>query len=217
VAGCLVTLATARMAKMFSTDAPSSRQAIGEALRAFTLAEGVMLLVLGVLALVFPVLASRWVTAVVAIAFLVGGLVGWISSLMRSPGLSRAITFWRLVTSTLFLVLGVWMIQQMASGPAAAAIPMAGLALAIGVVFLVEGLVEVFVAASHRHIPGWRWGLLNGLVTLALGLLILTMKFWSLLWVVGTLVGISFLFSGVDLLRFSASFHPEPDGGPEQD
>jgi uncharacterized membrane protein HdeD (DUF308 family) len=29
--------------------------------------------------------------------------------------------------------------------------------------------------------------------------------------VVGTLVGISFLFSGIDLLRFSASFHPEED------
>jgi uncharacterized membrane protein HdeD (DUF308 family) len=115
------------------------------------------------------------------------------------------------VTSTLFLVLGVWMIQQMASGPAAAAIPMAGLALAIGVVFVVEGVVEALVATSHRHIAGWRWGLVNGLVTLALGLLILTLKFWSLLWVVGTLVGISFLFSGIDLLRFSASFHPEED------
>ena len=115
------------------------------------------------------------------------------------------------MTSTLFLVLGVWMIQQMAAGPAAAAIPTAGLALAIGVVFVVEGLVEVLVATSHRHITGWRWGLVNGLVTLALGLLILTLKFWSLLWVVGTLVGISFLFSGIDLLRFSASFHPEAD------
>ena len=44
-------------------------------LRAFTLAEGVMLLVLGGLALIFPVLASVWVTAVVAVAFLVGGIV----------------------------------------------------------------------------------------------------------------------------------------------
>ncbi len=196
---------------MLTPEAPSSRQAMGAALRAFTLAEGVMLLVLGVLALVFPVLASKWITAVVAIAFLVGGLVGWISSLLRSPGLSKVITFWRLVTSTLFLVLGVWMIQQMAAGPAAAAIPMAGLALAIGVVFVVEGVVEALVATSHRHITGWRWGLVNGLVTLALGLLILTLKFWSLLWVLGTLVGISFLFSGIDLLRFSASFHPEAD------
>jgi hypothetical protein len=37
--------------------------------------------------------------------------------------------------------------------------------------------------------------------------MILTMKSLSLLWVLGTLVGISFLFSGLDLLTFSASFH----------
>jgi uncharacterized membrane protein HdeD (DUF308 family) len=184
---------------------------MGASLRAFTLAEGVMLLVLGVLALVFPVLASQWVTAMVAIAFLVGGLVGWISSLLRSRRLSGVITFWRLVVSTLFVVLGGWMIHQLASSPAAAAAQIAALALAIGVVFLVEGLVEVLVAATHRQVVGWRWGLLNGLTTLALGVLILTMKFWNLLWVVGTLVGISFLFSGIDLLRFSASFHPEDD------
>jgi uncharacterized membrane protein HdeD (DUF308 family) len=179
----------------------------GLALRTFTLAEGVMLLVLGVLALVFPVLASRWVTAFVAIAFLVGGIVGWISSLLRSPQLSGVVSFWRLVVSTLFLVTGIWMIHQMASGPVAAAVQTAAFALAIGVVFLVEGVVEILVAASHRQILGWRWGLANGVVTLALGILILSMKFWNLLWVVGTLVGISFLFSGIDLLRFSASFH----------
>jgi uncharacterized membrane protein HdeD (DUF308 family) len=44
-------------------------------------------------------------------------------------------------------------------------------------------------------------------VTLVLGLMILTMKSMSLLRVLGTLVGISFLFSGLDLLTFSASFH----------
>jgi uncharacterized membrane protein HdeD (DUF308 family) len=49
--------------------------------------------------------------------------------------------------------------------------------------------------------------LLNGIVTLILGVLIVTMQAWGLLWVIGVLVGISFLFSGIDLLAFSASFH----------
>jgi uncharacterized membrane protein HdeD (DUF308 family) len=44
------------------------------------------------------------------------------------------------------------------------------------------------------------------------------MKSLSLLWVLGTLVGISFLFSGIDLLTFSASFHTvrgeKPPTGP---
>ena len=37
--------------------------------------------------------------------------------------------------------------------------------------------------------------------------MILTMKSMNLLRVLGTLVGISFLYSGLDLLTFSANFH----------
>jgi uncharacterized membrane protein HdeD (DUF308 family) len=103
------------------------------------------------------------------------------------------------------------MVRQLSAGPSSAAAQVATLALAIGVVFLVEGVVATLVSLSHRHVKGWGWGLTNGIVTLILGILILTMKSLSLLWVLGTLVGISFLFSGVDLLTFSSSFHPEAE------
>lgn len=175
-----------------------------DSLRAFTLFEGVLMLVLGVLALLFPVLASTWVTAVVALVFLVGGTVGWINNLMRAPLLGRWLTFWRLVVSTLFLVAGGSMIQQLGAGGAA---PVATLALAVGVVFLLEGLVALGVSLSHRQVRGWGWGLVNGLVTLVLGLLILSMGPSGLLSVIGVLVGVSFLFTGLELLSFSARFH----------
>jgi len=178
-------------------------------LRAFTLFEGVLMLVLGVLALVFPIMASVWVTTVVAVAFLVGGIVGWINNLMRAKQLSRWLTFWRLVVSTVFVVAGVSMIHQLGAGPAGVVLPVASLSLAIGIVFLVEGAVASVVSLTHREISGWGWGLLNGLITLILGGLILSMPAASLLSVLGILVGISFLFSGIDLLSFSASFHPE--------
>ena len=178
-------------------------------LRAFTLFEGVLMLVLGVLALVFPIMASVWVTTVVAVAFLVGGIVGWINNLMRAKQLSRWLTFWRLVVSTVFVVAGVSMIQQLGAGPAGVVLPVASLSLAIGIVFLVEGAVASVVSLAHREIKGCGWGLLNGLITLILGGLILSLPAASLLSVLGILVGISFLFSGIDLLSFSASFHPE--------
>jgi uncharacterized membrane protein HdeD (DUF308 family) len=48
-------------------------------------------------------------------------------------------------------------------------------------------------------------------VTLILGLLIISMPGFGQLTVLGILVGISFLFSGIDLLVFSAAFHgPDP-------
>ncbi|MFO7630230.1 MAG: DUF308 domain-containing protein [Prochlorococcaceae cyanobacterium] len=183
----------------------------GTALKTFTIAEGILLLVLGLLALSFPVLASFWVTAIVAVAFLVWGLLGWVNNLLRARHLSRAVTFWRLVVSTLFVLTGAWMILQFRqSGDAAQQVAL--LALAIGVMFLVEGLVACGVSLSHRDVPGWGWGLANGIVTIILGLLIVTMKFWGLLWVVGMLVGISLIFSGIDLIGFGARFHPEDDG-----
>jgi uncharacterized membrane protein HdeD (DUF308 family) len=101
------------------------------------------------------------------------------------------------------------MIQQLAKGSLSSLLPVMSLTLAIGIVFLVEGLVALVVSLSHRQVSGWGWGLLNGLVTLTLGGLILSMSPASLMPVLGILVGISFLFSGVDLLVFSASFHRE--------
>jgi len=180
-------------------------------LRAFTLAEGILLLVLGVLALLFPVIASAWVTVVVALAFLVGGIVGWVNNLNRSRRLSRWHCFWRLVVSSLFVLTGAWIIQQCGSGRCL--VQVAALAFAIGIVFLLEGVVTAIVSLSHRQMAGWGWGLANGIVTFILGLLILSMPGLGQLTVLGILVGISFLFSGIDLLVFSAAFHgPEGEG-----
>ena len=186
-----------------------SRSVAAASLKAFTVFEGVLMLVLGILALVFPVRSSGVITAVVAVAFLVGGLVGWVSNLMRAKQLARWLSFWRLVVSSVFLVAGASMIQQLAKGSFSSLLPVMSLTLAIGIVFLVEGLVAVVVSLSHRQVSGWAWGLLNGLVTLTLGGLILSMSPAGLMPVLGLLVGVSFLFSGVDLLLFSASFHRE--------
>ncbi|MCP9848275.1 HdeD family acid-resistance protein [Cyanobium sp. Morenito 9A2] len=185
-------------------------------LRAFTLAEGLLMLVLGGLALVFPVFASFGATLLIAVVFLVTGLVGWVNNLVRSKRLNRWITFARLVVSTLFVLAGIWILTGVGQGVVGAARQVASLALAVGLVFLVEGVVAVVVALTHTRTKGWGWGLLNGLVTVVLGLLILTMQFGGLLQVLGVLVGISFLFSGLDLLVFSARFHgPSAVAGAE--
>ena len=190
----------------------NSGLAVG-ALRSFTVAEGILLLVVGVLALIFPMIASAWVTVVVALAFLVGGIIGWVNSLNRSRQLSKWHCFWRLVVSTLFVVTGAELLNNPSAGvePAAAQVAALALAFAIGIVFLVEGVVASIVSLSHTEMAGWGWGLANGIVTFVLGLIIVSMKGLGLLSVLGILVGISFLFSGIDLLVFSAAFHGPDD------
>jgi len=180
-------------------------------LRGLTQAEGIIMIVLGILALSFPVVASASVTLMVAIAFLVAGIVGWIDNLLRARRLGRWYCFWRLVVSTLLLVTGLWMVIQFKSGMVPAALQIKALASAIGLVFLAEGAVSAIISFGNRTTRGWGWGLANGLVTLVLGVLILTMSPAGMLSVIGLLVGISFLFSGFDLLGFSSRFHSRLD------
>ena len=191
---------------MTAEDRPDSL----ETFKAFAIVEGILLIILGVIALIFPVIASVWVTGVIAVVFLVGGVVGWISNLARSKRLGRWICFWRLVVSTLFIVAGASMISNFRS-PADAAEQVATLSLAIGIVFLVEGVVAFFNGLSHSNRPGAGWAVANGVITFILGLLIVTLKFWGLLWVLGVLVGISFLFSGIDLIALSSTIHNDQD------
>lgn len=176
------------------------------ALRRFTLAEGLLMLVLGSLALIFPLVASVWVAGAVALAFLVAGLVSWLTTLARARWLSGQHAFWRFVVATLLVVTGVWMLSQLGAGSAAATRQVALLARATGVLFLLEGLAACLFSLRHRQSPGWGWGLANGLGTLAIGGLILMLRASQVHWILGCLVGISCLFSGLDLLGFRARF-----------
>ena len=178
--------------------------------QAFAIAEGILLIILGVLALIFPVLASVWVTGVIAVVFLVGGVVGWISNLARSKRMGRWICFWRLVVSTLFIVAGASMFSSFNSA-AALKDQVISLSLVVGIVFLVEGVVAFFNGLAQSTRPGAGWAIANGVITFILGLLIVTLKFWGLLWVLGVLVGISFLFSGIDLIALSSTIHNDQD------
>ena len=176
--------------------------------KAFAIAEGILLIVLGILALVFPVLASVWTVAVVGVLFLIGGIVGWISNLARSGRMGRWICFWRLVVSTLFIVASGSILKDLRQETLQ---QVAMFALAIGIVFLVEGVVAFLNGLANRNRPGAGWAIANGVITFILGLLIVTQGFWNLLWVLGTLVGISFLFSGLELIAFSSTVHNDGD------
>lgn len=187
------------------------------ALRGFRLAEGVLMLVLGLLALAFPLVASLGVTAAVSLLFLIVGPLSWINTLGRARQLTAAHAFWRLALATLMGLTGLWMATRLTAGPLAAARQAASLAWALGVVFVLEGAMATWVSLSNRPIRGWAWGLVNGLVTFALGLWVLMSQRSNRPWLLGTLVGISFLFSGLDVLGFGASFHSRSTAPPNED
>ena len=185
--------------------------------RRLALAEGMLLLGLAALALLFPLVASLWVTAAVALALVVAGLAGWIGVLLRSPRLHRPLLLGRLLVASLLVAAGLALARPLLAQPAAGGAPAAALALVLGAVFLVEGLVALATALWHRGERGWGWGLGHAVVTLLLGALLLALPRAALAAGLGLLVGISLLFSGLDLLLFAARLPGTIDAAADGD
>jgi len=80
---------------------------------------------------------------------------------------------------------------------------LASLTLALAVYLFVEGVLEFILSFRLRPLPGSGWLLFDGIITLILAIMI--WKTWpsSSEWVIGTLVGISMLFSGISRLMLS--------------
>jgi uncharacterized membrane protein HdeD (DUF308 family) len=80
---------------------------------------------------------------------------------------------------------------------------LASLTLALSTYLLAEGVLELILSFRLRPMPGSGWLLFDGIVTLILGVMIWRTWPSSTEWVIGTLVGISMLFSEISRLMLS--------------
>lgn len=84
--------------------------------------------------------------------------------------------------------------------------PVAGLAsltLALAIYLFAEAILELILSFRLRPLASSRWLLVDGIIRLILAALIWRTWPSSTGWVIGTLVGISMLFSGVSRLMLS--------------
>jgi uncharacterized membrane protein HdeD (DUF308 family) len=77
--------------------------------------------------------------------------------------------------------------------------------------FFVEGLFRIVAALAGRF-HYWGWMLLNGVVTLVLGIMIWRRLPYDALWVVGLFLGIDMLISGVNYIALGLSARRLPVG-----
>jgi uncharacterized membrane protein HdeD (DUF308 family) len=82
---------------------------------------------------------------------------------------------------------------------------LAAVTLLLAAYLFAEGILELVLSFQIRSRRGWVWLLFDAIVTLILALLIWRTWPSDSEWVLGTLVGISMLFSGVSRLILSAS------------
>jgi uncharacterized membrane protein HdeD (DUF308 family) len=155
------------------------------------LAQGIVMMVLGFLAVALPNIATLAVEIFVGWLFFVGGIFRTLSvwRSRQAPGF-----VWSLLTAVLSIALGLILIFRPLEG-------VLTLTMILVAFFIVEGIASIIGAIEHRqHLRSWGWVLFSGIIDLFLAYLIWQGWPSSASWAIGLLVGINMLFLGLSLV-----------------
>jgi uncharacterized membrane protein HdeD (DUF308 family) len=160
--------------------------------RTWSILLGVLLVIAGVLSIAAP-----WFAGIAASIFF-----GW---LILFSGVAHLVyawsergagaVLWQLLIGIVYIAAALWMMLRPGAGVAA-------LTLVLAVYIAVEGVIELALFTVVRRLRRGIWFLIDGIISLVLAGLIFFHWPASSLWAVGTLVGISLLFSGIARLTF---------------
>jgi uncharacterized membrane protein HdeD (DUF308 family) len=154
---------------------------------------GVSLICLGMLALASPLVAAVAVSVLIAWLIVLAGIVHLVVAFHSREAGS---VIWRLLVGLAYLCFGGYLIARPVAG-------VASLTLLLASLFLVEGIFNIVLFFRAPSVMRSSWFLLDGIVTLLLGLLIYMQWPSSSVWAIGTLVGVSLIFSGVTRVMVS--------------
>lgn len=182
------------------------RTAVSESLHAhwgIFLIEGIVLILLGLLAIALPMLATLAVAILIGWLLLVSGSMGLITSIWmrRAPGF-----LWSLLSALLGVAAGVVLLWWPVSGALS-------LTVILTAFLTVEGILSIMYALDHKRDLSGRWGmmLLSGVVDLILAAMIFLGLPATAAWAIGLLVGINLVFGGSALAAMALHARaPEP-------
>ena len=159
----------------------------------WSIALAVLMILAGMLAIFSPLFAGVIIVYVVAwTAIFNGGAL--IVYAFRAHSGGRTIL--EILLGLLYIAAGVYILMYPGGG-------LLALTLVIACFLLIYGVFALVLAFQLRPHSGWGWVLFDAIVTILLGILIWAHWPINSAWVVGTLLGISFIASGVSRLMLS--------------
>ncbi len=187
-----------------SSSLTTGKDALEEAREAFRqnwgwlVGAGVIMIVLGTLAISMPGAASLGVTLLIGWLLLIGGIAQVIDAIRsrKRPGF-----LWHFLCGVLYGVAGLVLVGFPLEGVVA-------LTLFLAAFFLIEGIFKVAFSFKIRPAPQWGWGVFSGIVSFVLAIMILAQWPLSAVWMVGLLVGIGMLFNGWSLVMLGFAARP---------
>jgi uncharacterized membrane protein HdeD (DUF308 family) len=180
------------MAISVDAAAAALREAMRETVKRYSLwylLQGVLMVVAGVLAFIYPLLASVALIYLLAWVLIVSGAVQAIGLI----GARHVPHYWlQLISVVIAILIGVLLLRQPESG-------LLIMTLLLIVFFMVEGISKVIFALTIRPFPNWGWVFASGLVGIVLGVYLLMNIPVSAEWVLGVLLGIQLICEGAAL------------------
>ena len=172
------------------TDAPLtlSSDALGNLKKnwGWMLAVGIIFIALGTIGLGMSGALTLASVMVFGILMLIGGGVQ-LADAFKCTGWKGML--WHVLIALLYVAAGFLMINRPLLASTAITAMLAG-------AFMVIGVFRIFIAIRMRGHKGWVWLLIAGLISLALGIMIMNQWPVSGLWVIGLFVAIEMIFHG---------------------
>ena len=154
--------------------------------------QAVVMIILGVLAVGEPAVATITIDLFVGWLFLISGVIGLIAT-FSSHDIPAFL--WSLVTAALSIAVAVLLLFKPVEGALT-------LTLVLIAFFVAEGVFQIVAATGYRHAMGGSWGWLvaSGIADLVLAAVIIIGWPMSALWAIGLLVGINLITSGFAIM-----------------
>ena len=152
---------------------------------------GIVLMILGILAVLAPWAAGLAVQAVVGFVMIGAGITWTVFSFHAK---SWGSGLWEALVGVLAVISGVIMLAH-------PLVSLAILTLVLAAYFTAAGVLKMIFAFQLKPMPGWGWVFFNGVVSILLGVLITYQWPFSGAWAVGILVGVDLLIAGFSLIR----------------
>jgi uncharacterized membrane protein HdeD (DUF308 family) len=151
----------------------------------------VLMIVLGLIAIAFPIFATIASTVAFGWIFIFAGIAQIIYA-FQSRGAGQVV--WKLILGLLYLFAGIVVVANPLQGALA-------FTLVLGITIFLQGIIQVSIAFQMRRIaPNWIWMLVSGLIGIIFGILVWSNSPSSAAWLIGTLVGVNLLFDGIWML-----------------
>jgi uncharacterized membrane protein HdeD (DUF308 family) len=159
----------------------------------FAILLSVVLIICGILAILLPIEMSLGVVIVISWLLMISGVVQMINAVRGRTSGTRV---WAGVIALIYFMMGLYLRMNVGIG-------LAALTLALIAFFVGQGLIDVFAYFRMRNAGASGWQLFEGLITLVFALMI--WRHWpsGSLWVIGTLVGINMIMTGMTRLMLA--------------